>query len=157
MTQVYKIDEAKIGAIKRRNLTRVLRLLILVWISVSFALYFTYENLGIEIFWQSTVFGLLVLILPVYIGVNRMGKSYATLEITLDDSGIDMKADMLPYKKIRWENLSVQEKSNGTIVLIDKSVIKFFRMWKGHGVIVIQPEMRDIEKLLNQIRNRVNY
>lgn len=157
MTQVYKIDESKIGAIKKRNLFRALRPLVLVWILVALVVYFTSANQSIEIFWPSIVFGLLILILPVYVGVNRMGKSYATLEITLDDSGIDMKADMLPYKKIRWENLSVQEKSNGTIALIDKSTSKFFRMWKGHGVIVIQPEMKDIDKLLNQIRNRVNY
>ncbi len=157
MTQVYKIDESKIGAIKKRNLMRVLRLLILVWISFSFALYFTYGKQGIEIFLQPIVFGLLVLVLPVYIGVNRLGKSYATLEISLDESSIDMKADIMHYKKIRWENLLLQEKSNGVIVLSDKSISKFFRMWKGHGVIVIQPEMKDIDKLLKQIRYRVNY
>jgi hypothetical protein len=157
MTQVYKIDESKIGAIKKRNLFRVLRPLILLWTLVAFVMYFASANQSIELFWTSIIFGSLVLILPVYVGVNRMGKSYATLEISLDDSGIDMKADMIPYKKIRWENLLMREKSNGTIVLIDKSVIKFFRMWKGHGVILIPPEMRDIEKLLNQVRSRVNY
>jgi hypothetical protein len=157
MMQVYKIDETKIDAIKKRNLFRAVRPLILGWILVALVLYFTSANQSIKIFWPSILFGLLILILPVYVGVNRMGKSYATLEITLDDSGVDMKADMIPYKKIRWENLLVQEKSNGTIVLIDKSVSKFFRMWKGHGVIVIQPEMSDIDKLLDQIRYRVNY
>jgi len=61
---------------------------------------------------------------------------------------------MMPYKFIAWENLKIEEKSNGTINLYDKSISAFMRKMYRKGWIIIQPETLNKNILLSELFKR---
>lgn len=74
------------------------------------------------------------------------------MQIILDDEGVETKADMMPFKAIKWDNLKIGEKRNGAVNLYDMSVSAFTRKFYGRGWIIIQPETLDKEKLLAELQ-----
>ncbi len=127
-----------------------------MWVIFEIPLYYGWGVYNQGTFWLSGVIALPVMLLPMYLANKKLAKSYATLIIGLDESGVEMEADIMAYKKILWKNLMIKEKSNGVIYLYDKSRNKILRWWTGSGVIIIQSEILDRDDLLMQLNSHVN-
>jgi hypothetical protein len=89
-----------------------------------------------------------------YWGVNKLMKVLRTFEITLNEAGVEAKGQMMLYKFISWNNLLVEEKKSGEILLSDRSVPAFTRKMNGSGCILIQPEILNRDDLLIALRRQ---
>ena len=154
MLQTYKIDQAKINAIKKRVLIRYAKILLIAFLPALLVLYRPNGATPLKHFDPSLFFSVPLILLAGYYGVNKSMRSYRTLEITLNDTGVEMKAEMWPYKQIAWQNLKMEEKSNGGVNLYDTTIAAFTRKMYGRGWIQVQPEMLNLDSLIKELRTR---
>ncbi|MEZ2339019.1 hypothetical protein AB6735_25460 [Mucilaginibacter sp. RCC_168] len=149
--QIYIIDENQLDNLKRRLLFRGIRIILLLTLCAGVLQFLQAKKGETLIIIGVMFFCTLILSISVFRATNKLLKSYRTLQIILNDSGVEAKVEMMPYKNIRWENLMVKVKSNGTINLYDKSISSFMRSMYGKGVIIIQPEILNREILVNEL------
>ncbi|NOW98881.1 hypothetical protein [Mucilaginibacter sp. SG564] len=149
--QIYTIDENQLDNLKRRFLFRGVRVIVLLTLFISVFQFLQAKKGETLIIIGVMIFCILILSISVFRATNKLVKSYKTLQIILNDNGIEAKAEMMPYKSIRWENLMVKIKSKGSINLYDKSISPFMRSMYGKGVIIIQPETLNKEMLVNEL------
>jgi hypothetical protein len=148
MQQTFTIDPSRINNIRKRVLWRNGKILGIVFLFVLIPQLLQHDAAASRYYLQSLLISIPLLGLVVYVSVNRLMKSYRSLEIILNDEGVELKAEMMPYKKIEWVNLEVEEKSNGMINLFDTSIPAFTRKMNGKGWIQIHPEINNREQLL---------
>jgi hypothetical protein len=151
MNKIYKIDEFQLTKIANRAFFRVLRIYGIATL-LMFALMYPQR----QFYFQypaafSYIFGLLLMIVVGFISTRKLKATFRTLEIILSSTGVEVKAQMSPYKQILWSNLVVEEKNNGFIYLYDQTVSSTQRKWNGKGAIIIQPEIQNREALLNDL------
>ena len=157
MLETYTIDPALMGNIKKRML-KILAIVSLFVLTVAFLPELLGENkLDVKTIGLTVVIVLAMLTFSMNRVLNKYVNSFKTLKIVLDDSGIERKADLQPHKRILWDNLKVEEKAKGGILLSDQTISKFNRKMYGRGAIYIHPETLDKDKLVNSIRLKAPY
>jgi len=149
--RIYKIDEEQLGKLKRRLLIRMFKYIGFVLLIITTCQVIQAKKGEALIIEGVLVFTSGVMITSALKAVKKIVNSYKTLQIILSDESVEVKAEMSPYKSIRWENLIVQTKSNGTINLYDNSISSFQRKMYGKGWIAIQPETLNKEALLAEL------
>jgi hypothetical protein len=90
------------------------------------------------------------------LGYKKTKKMYESLQITLDDNGIELKAPMAAYKRIDWSEAAYIEKKNGDIRIYNTTVSATSRWWTGNGVIVAPREINDRDQLLLSLDTHMN-
>ena len=154
-TQVFKIDESQVGKIAKRNFLRAVKILLPIFAVVSVYQYFQYKSRHDELiglYIGMSLFFPLFMLLPIYLGAKKATKSIRTLELILNDNGVEKKAEMAPYRQIAWQNVALKEKPNGTLDIYDKNVSAFMRWWNGTGRIILPPEMLNRETLITELQ-----
>jgi len=158
MQQIYKIDETRVGNIKKRALLRSGKVLLIAYLLILPL--FVLQNHGpvlVNIVLPFLFTGLIIFF-SISVAMKRIEKSYKSMQIILNDQGVETKADMMPFKAIEWKNLKIEEKSSGAINLYDMSVPTFSRKFYGRGWIIIQPETLEKDKLLAELQKHAgNY
>ncbi|MDB5087780.1 MAG: hypothetical protein JWR09_1774 [Mucilaginibacter sp.] len=155
MQQVYKIDMSKISGIRRRAVIRTLKTFGITIAIMIIARYFSVDHdVFISDLWTLPIV-LAVLLFVMYRSVGRLVKIYETLEVTLTDAGIERRAETWAYKTIKWPDMQIKQKSNGIIDLYDKNVSALDRKMYGKGYIQIQPEIKNIDILTEQIQRNI--
>jgi hypothetical protein len=150
INQVYKIDNSQLDKLRNRLLLKNAKFMAGVFLLVIVLRY--PQGMGTKIsFITFTICIIPIILLAIYISTNKLKKAYSTLEIVLTQDGVESKAEMMPYRRIIWPNLEIEEKSNGVIYLYDKTISKFMRKMYGKGCIIIQLEMLNKEDLLSQL------
>lgn len=130
---------------------------VIIAISVFVSQCFSYSrnNWGLLILSFSITSTLLILIMM--LGVKkRLRKTYESFKLVLNDEGVEVKAEMTPYRSIPWQYLEVKERRNGIIDMYDSRISNFSRRWSGKGWIRIQPEIEDRDLLLNELTKKGN-
>ncbi|WP_413665919.1 hypothetical protein ACEN9X_15055 [Mucilaginibacter sp. Mucisp86] len=151
----YIIDESKLSGLVKRMLTGALKRIGIIALSVFVLQYLSYGRgeFGLLVF----SFGITTsfLILMVMFSVKRrLIKTYKSFKLVLDNEGVEVKAEMIPYRSISWQYLEIKEQSNGIIDLYDNRISSFSRRWNGKGWIRIQPEIEDRDLLLSELAKR---
>jgi len=149
--RIYTIDDNQLDSLKRRFLFRGLKIIALIILAIGITQFLQAKKGEALIIGIVMLFSAFIMCISVYRATNKLMRSYKTLQVILSDEGIETKAEMMPYKSIRWENLMVKVKSNNTINLYDKSISSFMRSMYGKGVIIIQPEILNREILVNEL------
>ena len=158
MQQVYRIDQTRINNIRNRALFRSAKVMLPTILFVFIIEYFQTAKRNIIESLIPFLFVVIILLLSIRAATKRIIKSYSTLEIVLNDTGVEFKAEMVSFKQILWGNLKIKEKANGIINLDDMTISAFNRNWYGRGRIVVQPEIMDREKLLDELwKRRTHY
>ena len=148
MQHTFTIDQSRINNIRKRVLLRNGKILAVAFLLILIPPSLRHNTDVLTNYLQSFLISVPLFGLVVYLASNKLIKAYRTLEIILSDTGVELKAEMMPYKKIDWANLKIEEKSSGIINLYDTNIPAFTRKMYGKGVIQIQPEIMDREQLL---------
>jgi hypothetical protein len=156
MSQIYTIDETQIGNIKKRFFIRIGKIFALIFVFIFLPQIFIGNQTQLKYYGISFIFTTAMMFFLFNITFKRQIKSYKTLQIVLSEDGVEQKADMMPYKKINWNNLLIQEKRNGVIILNDTTYSTISRRWNGFGRIFIQPEIMNREQLLLDLQAHLN-
>jgi hypothetical protein len=156
MQQVYKIDMSKISDIRRKAMIRTSKIFGITLLIIFIARYFSVDHdVFISDLWILPII-LAFLLFTMYRAVGRLVKIYETLEITLTDAGIERKAEIWPYKTIKWEDMQIKQNSGGTIDLYDKNISVLSRNINGKGWIKIEPELENVDLLIVQVRQKLS-
>ncbi|MEO3407015.1 hypothetical protein AAFN85_24075 [Mucilaginibacter sp. CAU 1740] len=154
-TITFAIDETQLSSLLKRLQYSLFNRIAIIGVSVFVSQYFSYGSKDLKAlvlsFCITTPFLLLII---GYSTRRRFKKTYETLKIVLNDDGVEVKAEGMPYKAIDWANLIVKEQQNGVIDLFDNRIFGFSRRWSGRGWIRIQPEIADRDNLLNELTKR---
>src|SRR5713226_3717034 len=107
-THVYTIDENQMESLKRRLLIRNFMITgcILLFIDVAGYSWMSKSDLISYVF--VIAFSALIILKATYSGTNKLIKSYKTFQLVLNKDGVEAKAEMMPYKKINWNNLLIE-------------------------------------------------
>jgi hypothetical protein len=154
-TITFAIDETQLSSLLKRLQYSLFNRIAIIGVSVFVSQYFSYGSKDLKAlilsFCITTPFLLLII---GYSTRRRFKKTYETLKIVLNNDGVEVKAEGMPYKAIGWANLIVKEQQNGVIDLFDDRISSFSRKWSGRGWIRIQPEIADRDNLLNELTKR---
>lgn len=151
MYQVYKISEERLPAAARRTIAAAVKLMLVIYI-----LFLVYLVTYLHGSWKPALLSAAVCIpaygLALLLGYFLLIRNLRTLRVVLTDEGAEF---YMPRnsKKIKWENLSLIKKPNGTTELHDKSISAIIRRLTGDGSIPLIPEIEHYNELLAAISN----
>ena len=149
--RIYRIDGNQLNKIRNRALIIGFKLLSFAIILTGVLLYFEWGENNLNFFMWCTLGAIFLLSLPLVIAAKGLKKIYSTLQILLNEDGIEAKAEGMTQKNIKWANMVIKEKLNGTFNLYDKNISFFNKIVYGKGWITIQPETLDIEILVQEL------
>jgi len=155
MPQTYTINKSLISNLLKRGAYRVAKIYSVIVLIVLLP-----NLVNSETPIKSTI-------IAISIGVVMMGsslaltykktrKSFSSLQIILDNSGIEYKSPMSPYKRIEWSEAAYIEKKTGDVRVYNKTVNSINRWWTGAGVILIPREINDRDQLLMSLDTHIN-
>jgi len=150
---IYKIDEDRFEELKRRMFFYGLKRLSMPFILPLILEYYVIRKQGFPII-PFVIIMLVFMVGIFYVGYNKTLKIAKTFVLQLDDDGIEAKAEMAPYKKIIWSNVAINQKTDGSIQIIDQTVSRFMRTMYGNGLITIPPEIEHRDKLLLKLSGK---
>lgn len=154
-TVTFAIDKTQLDTLLKRLQYSLFNRIAIIGVPVFVSQYFSYGSKDIKAlilsFCITTPFLLLIIS---YSTRRRFRKTYESLKVVLNEEGVEVKAEGMPYKTINWANLVVKEQPNGVIDLFDNRISNFSRRWSGKGWIRIQPEIADRDNLLNELIKR---
>ena len=155
MQQVFKIDMNKISAIKKRAGLRMLKILGITFAVMMVAGWFLLTREAfINNVWLLPVVAV-ILSFKLYRGLERLAYIYKTLEITLTDTGVERTADTWGYRIVKWPGIQIKYNLNGTVDVFDRNISSFSRMMYGRGSIQIQPEIENVDLLIEEIQRKM--
>ena len=155
MTQTFTINQSLIGNLLNRLVMRMVKTYAVVMIVVLIPNVLGQHRKTLPIV-VATCFTVVFLAFPVIVGYKKARKTYSSLKIILDDTCIEYKSPMAPYKKIEWSEASFTEKESGDIKVYNNTVGSISLWWTGTGVILIPREINDKEQLLQLLYKYTN-
>lgn len=151
----FVIDETKLDSLLKRLQYSAFNNIVIIGVAVFVSQYFSYGSKDVKAlilsFCITTPFILLIISSSTK---KTFRKTYESLTVVLNEEGVEVKAQGMRYKTIRWECLIVKEQQNGAIDLLDNRFSNFYRRLTGKGWIRIQPEIADRDGLLNELTKR---
>lgn len=153
MSKTFSIDSSQVNTVTNKALFRLLKMYaIILAIYIPGRLVIDGKNTAMII--PSIAGFVVVMTLVWFLSYRRIKTITAGLEIVTDESCIEYKAPMTPYKRINWDDMAYVEKSNGVIKVVDKTVNGLTRWWTGKGVILIPLEINGRDELINELYKR---
>ncbi|PWK67096.1 hypothetical protein LX99_04954 [Mucilaginibacter oryzae] len=154
-TTTFVIDESRLSGLVKRLQYNLFSRVAIIGITVLSSQYFSYGSRDLKAFALSfCITTPLVLLIIGYSSGRKFRRTYKTLKVVLNEEGVEVKAEGMPYKMINWADLIVKEHPNGTIDLFDNTVSNLSGRWSGKGWIRIQPEIADRANLLSELAKR---
>lgn len=157
MTSTFTINQNLIGNLLKRGAMRMIKIyaVVLVIVILPNAL-----NPNPHQTIMSTAIAICAVIamtaFSMMLGYKKTKRMYESLQITLDDNGIELKVPNGAYKRIGWSEAAYIEKDNGDIRIYNKTVSATSRWWSGNGVIGAPREINDRDQLLLSLNNHLN-
>ena len=114
MSKTFSIDSSQVNTVTNKALFRLLKMCaIILAIYIPGRLLIDGKNTAIII--PGIAGFVVVMALVWFLSYRRIKTITAGLEIVTDESCIEYKAPMTPYKRINWDDMAYVEKRNGVL------------------------------------------
>jgi hypothetical protein len=157
---IFKIDQNKLNFVWKRQLKRILKIIIPGILITQSLIYLTNvlkgdAGLSPQLFIISMLISSLFLAAISIYMTRLVTKSLMNLEYEINADGV-FKTHNSVAVQIPWEKLETRLSSYGELILIDKRVKKIVRWWSGTGKIPVLPELEHFDEFQELIKRAIS-